>query len=98
MLQSLVATAHERSTLLALCSKDEASSDRRTDHLVGQFGPYQVVKSFPSTMTRYQIIRIDLLEGCDDLPNVLVGQWRHDVESTDNRMHLLDAGSCLCLV
>jgi hypothetical protein len=51
------------------------------DHLVGQFGPYQVVKSFSSTMTRYQIIRIDFLESCDDLPNVLVGQWRHDVET-----------------
>src|SRR5262249_6237650 len=44
-------------------------------------------------MAGYQIIRIDVLEGCDDLPNVLVGQWRHDVESTDHRMHFLDAGS-----
>src|SRR5262245_7676412 len=49
-------------------------------------------------MAGYQIIGIDLLEGRDDLPNVLVGQWRHDVESTDNSMHLLDAGSCLCLL
>ena len=67
------------------------------DHLVGQFGPYQVVKSFASTMTRYQIIRIDFLEGRDDLPNVVVGQWRHDVETADDRMDLLDAGSGLCL-
>ena len=48
-------------------------------------------------MAGYQIIRIDLLEGCDDLPNVLVGQRRHDVETTNNSMHLLDAGSGLCL-
>src|SRR4029450_6313826 len=67
------------------------------DHLVGQFGPYQVVKSFPGTMTGYQIIGIDLLESCDDLPNVVVGQWRHDVETANDRMHLLDAGSGLCL-
>ena len=67
------------------------------DHLVGQFGPYQVVKSFPGTMTGYQIIGIDFLESCDDLPNVVVGQWRHDVETADDRMDLLDAGSSLCL-
>src|SRR5262245_16267431 len=48
-------------------------------------------------MAGYQIIGIDLLEGRDDLPNVLVGQWRHDVETTNNSMHLLDAGSGLCL-
>ena len=48
-------------------------------------------------MTWYQIIRIDLLEGCDDFMNVVVGQWRHDVEPTNDRMHLLDAGSSLCL-
>src|SRR6516162_3232439 len=48
-------------------------------------------------MARYQIIRIDLLEGCDDFMNVIVGQWRYDVEPTNDRMHLLDAGSGLCL-
>jgi len=47
---------------LTLCFKDEASSDGGTDHLVRHFGPHQVVKSFPSTMPRYQIIRIDLLK------------------------------------
>jgi hypothetical protein len=67
------------------------------DHLVRQFGSYEVVKSLPSTMTRYQIIRIDLLESCNDLPNVLVGQWRYDVETADDRMYLMDAGSGLCL-
>jgi hypothetical protein len=67
------------------------------DHFVRQFGPYQIVKSFPCTMTRYQIIRIDFLESCDDLLNVLVGQWRHDVETANDRMDLLDTGSGLCL-
>ncbi len=48
-------------------------------------------------MARYQIIRIDLLKSRDDLPDVLVGQRRHDVEAANDRMDLLDAGSGLCL-
>src|SRR5215813_1265894 len=78
-------------------SEDETGSDRGTDHLARQFGPHQVIKSFPGTMARYQIIRIDLLKSRDDLPDVLVGQRRHDVEAANDRMDLLDAGSGLCL-
>src|SRR5262249_56049717 len=70
---------------------------RGTDRLARQFGPQQVIKSFPGTMARYQIIRIDLLKSRDDLPDVLVGQRRHDVEAANDRMDLLDAGSGLCL-
>ena len=81
-----------------LCPKDKASSDCGADHLVGHFGPHQVVESLPGAMARYQIIRIDLLEGCDDFMNVIVGQWRHDVEATNDRMHLLDARSGLRLL
>src|SRR5262249_28444270 len=79
------------------CAEDKAGSNRGANHLVGHFGAHKVVESLSGAMAGYQIVRIDLLEGCDDLPNVLVGQWRHDVESTDNRMHLLDARSGLCL-
>ena len=49
-------------------------------------------------MPRNQIIGIDLLEGGDHLPNVLVGQWRHDVEAANDRVHFLDAGSGLRLL
>src|SRR5256886_13621386 len=48
-------------------------------------------------MARYQIIRIDLLKSRDDLPDILVGQRRHDVEAANDRMDLLDTGSGLCL-
>src|SRR5262245_43576346 len=78
-------------------AEDKAGSNRGANNLVGHFGAHHVVESLSGAMAGYQIIRIDVLEGCDDLPNVLVGQWRHDVESTDNRMHLLDARSGLCL-
>src|SRR5215472_2504951 len=80
-----------------LCPEDKAGSDCGADHLVGHFGPHQVIKSLPSTMARYQIIRIDLLKSRDDLPDVLVGQRRHHVEAANDRMDLLDAGSGLCL-
>ena len=68
------------------------------DHFVGHFAPHKVVESLPRTMPRNQIIGIDLLESCDHLPNVLVGQWRHDVEAADDRVHFLNAGSGLRLL
>src|SRR5262245_47651054 len=79
-------------------AEDKAGSNRGANNLVGHFGAHHVVESLSGAMAGYQIIRVDLLEGCDDLPNVLVGQWRHDVESADHRMHFLDAGSGLCLI
>src|SRR5215469_3042694 len=81
-----------------LCSEDKAGANRGANHLVGHFGANHVVESLSGAMAGYQIIGIDVLEGCNDLPNVLVGQWGHDVESADNSMHLLDAGSRLCLL
>lgn len=45
-----------------------------------------------------QIVGIDLLERRDDLPNVVVVQWWHDVEAADERMDPLGAGSHLCLL
>src|SRR5215468_2909945 len=79
------------------CAEDKAGSNRGANNLVGNFGAHHVVESLSGAMAGYQIVRIDLLEGGDDLPNVLVGQRRHDVETTNNSMHLLDAGSGLCL-
>src|SRR5262245_35911020 len=80
-----------------LCAEDEAGPDRGMDHFGRQFGPHQVIKSLPGTMARYQIIRVDLLKSRDDLPDVLVGQRRHDVEAANDRMDLLNAGSGLRL-
>src|SRR5713226_6013319 len=68
------------------------------DHLVRHFGPHKVVESLPCTMARNQIVRINILEGRDHLPNVLVGQWRYDVEAADDRVHFLDTGSGLRLL
>jgi len=44
-----------------------------------------------------QVIRIDLLQGRDNLPDVGVVERRNDMEATDNRMHLLKAGHGLRL-
>jgi hypothetical protein len=49
-------------------------------------------------MTWYQIIRIHVFEGRNDLPNVLVGQRWHDVKAADDRMYFLDAGGGLRLL
>ena len=77
-------------------SEDETGSDRGKITLQGS-SARKVIKSFPGTMARYQIIRIDLLKSHDDLPDVIVGQRRHDVEAANDRMDLLDAGNALCL-
>jgi hypothetical protein len=62
------------------------------------FCPDKVVESLSGTMAGDQIVGIDLLERRDDLPNVVVVQWWHDVEAADERMDPLDAGSRLCLL
>ena len=48
-------------------------------------------------MPRNQIIGIDVLEGSDDLLDVLISQRRHNMEAADYRMHFLDAGRDLRL-
>src|SRR6476620_2213707 len=48
-------------------------------------------------MSGDQIVGIGLLERRNDLSNVIVGQWWHDVETADERVHLLDAGRRLRL-
>src|ERR1700716_2397807 len=79
-------------------SEHETSANGRMDDLVGHLGPYQVVESLSGAMARYQVIGVDLLERRDDLSNIRVGQWRHDVEAAHDRMHFLDAGSGLRLL
>jgi hypothetical protein len=79
-------------------AENVASSDCGVDYLIGHFRPDQVIEPLPGTMARYQIIRIDLLESRNDLPNVVVGQGGHDVKAADNRMYFPDAGSGLRLL
>src|SRR5262245_60300761 len=77
--------------------ENEPCSDGRADDLLGHLGTQKVIESLASTMTGYQIFGFNLFEGRDDLSNVVVVQWRDDVEAADESMHLLNARSGLRL-
>ena len=64
---------------------------------VAQLVAGEVVEPFSRAMTGDQIIRIDLLQDRDNLPNVGVVERRNDMETTDDGMHFLNAGRDLRL-
>src|SRR5262245_20378654 len=49
-------------------------------------------------MGRHEIVRIDLLEGCDDLPEVIIRQRRNEMEAADHCVNLLYARCGLSLL
>ena len=83
---------------LTLGSEDEPGSHGRVNDFVTQFIAGEVVEAISGAMAGDQVIRIDLLQGRDDLSNVVVVERRNDMEATDNGMHLLEAGRDLRLL
>jgi hypothetical protein len=59
---------------------------------IAQFIAGEVVEAISGAMAGNQVIRIDLLQGRDDLSNVVVVERWNDMEATDNGMHLLETG------
>jgi len=80
-----------------LRSEDEPGSHGRVNDFVAQLITSEVVEPISGAMAGDQVIRIDVLQGRNDLLDVGVVERRNDMETTDNSMHLLEAGHGLRL-
>src|SRR5262245_37395560 len=72
-------------------------SDVRLEHLTRHFPPDHVVKRLAHAVRRHEVVRIDLLECRDHLPEVVVVQRWNEMEAADHRVYVLYAGCGLGL-
>jgi hypothetical protein len=84
-----VPQADSRCLRLTLGSEDEPGSHGRVNDFVTQFIAGEVVEAISGAMAGDQVIRVDLLQGRDDLSDIVVVERRNDMEATDMR---IDAG------
>jgi hypothetical protein len=67
----------------SLCTEDKPRSYGRVNDFIAQFISGEVVEAISGAMAGNQVIRIDLLQGRDDLSHVVVVVRRNDMEAMD---------------